>query len=254
MLKKIIHLLKHPSTDYKKIYPFLLITLRKIKQKVNFFERYQIKKNNNFRKKEYARLAKSYIKNNRIKVHYGCGPRVLKGWINIDLHFVPAEPHLKSYTNEYYPEAIRGDKNDFFAIDITKTGLPFPDNSVDVIFHEDFIEHLEQKEQILFLAETFRVLKPNSIHRINTPNLLASMERYSDFKKGVLGVYAGEWNNHGHRNLFTPNSLDEIAQMIGYNKVLFNSRNKSTSKEIPKEYRPDPIRTEKGNIFADLIK
>ncbi len=218
------------------------------------FDDYKNKKNINFRYQEYNKLAENCKKYNIIKLHFGCGPRVLRGWINIDLSFEPYEKYLKYYTNKYYPESMRGNKEDFYAIDILKTGLPFPDNSVDLIFHEDFIEHLDQKEQIIFLAETFRVLKQGSIHRVNTPNLLTSMNVHSNFINGKSGVYIGEWDKHKHKNLLTPKYLTEIAQMIGYGEVVFNGRDKSLSKEIPLEYRPGNDRTEKGNVFADLIK
>lgn len=194
-------------------------------------------------------------KNKIIKLHIGSGPRVLSGWINLDLHYEPFENYLKYYGDEYYPKEIRGDKHDFYQIDITKEKLPFPDNSVQVIFHEDFVEHICQRDQIAFLAETLRVLKKGGVHRINTPNLLSSMRDHSDFSKGFSGVYFQEWDKNHHKNLFTPSTLEELALMVGYSRVVFNSRNKSISKLIPKEYRPAPWdRPEDGNIFADLIK
>ncbi|MEI7513688.1 MAG: methyltransferase domain-containing protein, partial [bacterium] len=121
-------------------------------------------------RKEGARLIDFCKKNKIIKLHFGCGPRILKGWINIDLSFVPYVDKLYNYTDKYYPPEIRGTKDDFYAINITEVGLPLPDNSVDVIFHEDFIEHLDQRGQIIFLAETYRTLKPGSVHRVNTPD------------------------------------------------------------------------------------
>ena len=46
-----------------------------------------------------------------------------------------------------------------------------------------------------------------------------------------------------------------MARMIGYSDIKFNTKNKSTSPLIPKEYRPNPNdRPEQGNLFADLIK
>ncbi|PKP57904.1 MAG: hypothetical protein CVT88_08230 [Candidatus Altiarchaeales archaeon HGW-Altiarchaeales-1] len=204
---------------------------------------------------DFTRLGNEFRKYDVIKLHIGCGPRILKGWINIDLHYAHYKEYLKYYTDKYYPEEIRGDKSDFYAIDITKTGLPLPDNSVEVIFHEDFIEHLNQRDQIIFLAETLRVLKKGGIHRVNTPNLLVSMSDHSDFSKGISGVYLDEWNKHIHLNVLTPNILQEIALMVGYKEVFFNGRNQSKSQLIPLEYRPDPNdRPESGNIFADIIK
>ncbi|MBA3047755.1 methyltransferase domain-containing protein [Patescibacteria group bacterium] len=201
------------------------------------------------------KLSENYKKNNIVKLHFGCGPRILKTWINIDLTYCHYKKYLKSYTNKYYPKNIRGSKDDFYEIDITKTSLPLPNNSVDVIFHEDFMEHLSQKGQVLFLSETLRVLKSGSIHRVNTPNLLTSMDNDSDFTKGFNGVFIHEWDKHRHINILTPKILEEMALTVGYSKVIFTTRDNSTSKYIPLEYRPDPIsRSDNGNIFADLVK
>ncbi|MDP2217468.1 MAG: methyltransferase domain-containing protein [Methanolobus sp.] len=202
----------------------------------------------------YNELA-GFSKNNALKLHIGCGPRILKGWVNIDLKYEPYHNYMKYYTDKYYPKEIRGDKSDFFAIDVTKFGIPLPDNSVDVIFHEDFIEHLNQRDQITFLAETLRVLKKDCVHRVNTPDLLWSMHNHSDFSKGFNGVYTDEWNKHNHFNVLTPSILQELSLLVGYKEVIFNGRNQSKSKRIPLEYRPDPNnRPNVGNIFADLIK
>lgn len=229
----------------------------KVKQKIIdlliYTKNIKNKKENNFRQKEYNRL-KNKCTNGKIKLHFGCGPRVLKGWINIDLNFEPYKDYLKYYGDEYYPESMRGNKDDFYAVDILRTGLPFPDNSVDTIFHEDFIEHLNQKDQIIFLSETFRVMKSSGVQRINTPDLLKAMKR-SSFSKGSSGVYIKEWNDNGHANLLTKEYTKEIAEMIGYKKVIFGTKNFSVSNEIPKEYRPDPRDREiDENIFVDLIK
>ena len=161
---------------------------------------------------------------------------------------------MQFYGEKYYPAEIRADRSEFYAIDITKTGLPLPDDSVDVIFHEDFMEHLNQRDQIVFLVETLRVLRPGGVHRVNTPNLLISMHEHSHFHKGRCSVYTDEWDKHGHLNVLTPAMLEEVAQMVGYSKVSFNERNRSVSPLMPLEYRPDPRdRSETGNIFADLI-
>ena len=159
-----------------------------------------------------------------IKLHMGCGARTLAGWINIDTQYHPYENYLKFFGEKFYPKEIRGTKSDFYPMDVTKEKMPFGDNSVDVIFHEDFIEHIKQRDQVSFLAETLRVLKIGGVHRINTPNLLSSMRDNSDFSKGFLGVYFGEWDDHLHKNVLTPNSLQELALMIGYSKIKSGER------------------------------
>ncbi len=158
-------------------------------------------------------------------------------------------------TNIIRKKSGRGGQNDFYAIDITRTGVPLPDESVDVIFHKDFIKHLNQKNTVIFLAETLRVLKKRGVHRVNTPSLLSSMRDHSDFKKGIQGVYAHEWDYALHFNILTPDYLKELGFMVGYKEVIFTGRNQSTCKLVTLEYRPDPRdRPEDGNIFADLIK
>lgn len=211
------------------------------------------KKNN----KGFDKLKKNSKTLSSIKLHFGCGGRILKGWVNIDIIYNPNKDYSKQYGIKYYPKKIRGTKSDLYIFDITAVGLPLPNNSVDLIFHEDFIEHLDQKQQIIFLAETFRVMKKNAIQRINTPNLLASMNKWSQFNRGKDGVYAEEWYIHGHKNILTSLSLFEVAKMIGYTRIEINKRDESKAKKnLPLEYRPDPIRDKipNGNIFVDLIK
>ena len=207
---------------------------------------------------DYYRLFSLANKNNenlKIKLHFGCGCRIFKGWINMDLQYsyMTDKNVLRIYGNSY-PEEMRGSKEDFYLLEVTKKKLPFPDNSVDVIFHEDFIEHLNQENQIIFLSETLRVLKPGCVHRVNTPNLIISMKKNSIFNKGIDGVYVEEWEINEHINILTPNLLNELALLVGYKKVIFNNRNNSISDLIPLEYRPTFDREENGNIFADLIK
>jgi len=205
--------------------------------------------------KSFEELAQDYRNHQPLKLHFGCGPRVLKGWVNIDLAYQPYEKYLETFTDKYYPPEMRGDRSDFYAFDIAGVGLPLPDNSVDVIFHEDFLEHLNQRDQILFLAETLRVLKPGAVHRVSTPNLLSSMRVHSKFRKGKGGVYVDEWNRWIHLSVLTPAMLEEMARMVGYSSIVFNSRDKSVSNLIPLEYRPLADRPQDdGNIFADLIK
>jgi len=204
--------------------------------------------------KDYLRLSTEYKKYDVLKIQFGCGPRILKGWVNIDLFFTPYRKYLKYYTNKFYSPEIRGDRNDLFCIDVTKTKLPLPDSSVDVIFHEDFLEHLSQRDQFIFLAETFRVLKKGGVHRINTPDLSVSLKKTCDFSKGGVGVCTKEWDKNDHISVLTKNMLEEMANIIGYSKIVFRNRDESAASGLPKEYRPATDRGVDGNIFADLIK
>ena len=188
-----------------------------------------------------------------IKLHFGCGPRILKGWINIDIEYQSYEPYLDYYGNEFYPVELRGSIDDFKSLDVAVAPLPFEDDSVDLIFHEDFIEHLDQRQSFLFLAETFRIMKPGAIQRINTPDLIWSHLTYGKPGKGFHGVHQEEWLSWGHKNLLTRSYLKEIAEAIGF-EITFQQRDVSKSMDIPREFRPGSDRADNGNIFADLIK
>jgi predicted SAM-dependent methyltransferase len=82
-----------------------------------------------------------------MKLHIGCGPQILKGWVNID--------------NASYPGVDQ-------VLDVT-TGLPFQDASF--IFAEHFIEHLSYEQASGLLRECRRVLRDDGVLRLSTPNL-----------------------------------------------------------------------------------
>ncbi len=53
--------------------------------------------------------------------------------------------------------------------------LNFPDESFDVVTSFQFIEHLEARTE--FVRETYRVLKPNGVLLLSTPNVKRSLAR-----------------------------------------------------------------------------
>ena len=50
-------------------------------------------------------------------------------------------------------------------------GIPFEADSIDVVYHSHFLEHLDRDVAKEFLLEVRRVLKPNGIQRIVVPDL-----------------------------------------------------------------------------------
>jgi SAM-dependent methyltransferase len=51
-----------------------------------------------------------------------------------------------------------------------RKGIPFPDNSIDAVYHSHFLEHLDRRDAPRFLADVCRVLRPGGIHRIVVPD------------------------------------------------------------------------------------
>ena len=89
-----------------------------------------------------------------VYLNIGSGDKKLPGFINVDLE---AGADVQC--------------------DVTN-GLPFENNSVDLIFSEHFIEHINQAEGINFFRECRRVLKPGGIVRVATPDLDHIIQRY----------------------------------------------------------------------------
>jgi predicted SAM-dependent methyltransferase len=179
-----------------------------------------------------------------VKIQVGFGWTPQPGFVNLDIH-----PLLEEGDHRF-------DAVDVFYFPYADMTWPIPANCVDYIFHEDFIEHISQRQQVCFLAEALRVLKNGGWHRVSTPCLRASMMRHSRFDDGMEGVYTGEWTNWDHINLFTRHSLEEMARMVGYREVVFTQKNQGVSPyRLANEVRPDQDRDPLiGNIFADLLK
>jgi predicted SAM-dependent methyltransferase len=82
------------------------------------------------------------------KLHLGCGKNVIGEWDNLDSS--PSHPAVIVW------QAPK---------------LPYDDISIDFIFSEHFIEHLDYKQGQVQLQECYRVLKPNGVLRISCPDL-----------------------------------------------------------------------------------
>lgn len=91
----------------------------------------------------------------------------MPGWINADLD--PAPGGVKW--------------------DLTRP-IPEPDNSIDFIFNEHFIEHLTREQGVRFLADCRRALRVGGVLRIVTPHLAALL---SDYRAGILDRYVPTW-------------------------------------------------------------
>jgi len=127
----------------------------------------------------------------KLKLHIGCGPRVIDGWVNIDKAPTACSEVL-----------------------ITQVPpIPFENESIVAIYSEDFFEHLDQREQLEFLAECLRVLVNGGWCRIVCPDLGFTM-RDSHWEKGQNGV-ADTWH-WGHKLVPTKQYLVEVSTMVGF--------------------------------------
>ena len=176
-----------------------------------------------------------------VKIYCGAGTVPRPGFLNLDITCMS-------------PRFLKNNPDEFFIFPFVDRKWDIPNDCIDYIFHEDFIEHIPQLKQIQFLAESLRVMKPGSWHRVNTPNIITAMKKYSNFKEGFRGVYTGE-EKHGHIAIFSPLSLKEMSELIGYKEIIFTTRHHGVSPYAEKDFRPAGDRDEiLGNIYADLLK
>lgn len=105
------------------------------------------------------------------KLHVGCGPAPIAGWINTDIN--PASP-------------------DILAMDASSP-WPFLDNDLDYVFSEHLIEHLTYADGLFFLTEAHRCLKPGGVLRVATPDIRFLFKLYQEWGKTATSNSYVEW-------------------------------------------------------------
>jgi SAM-dependent methyltransferase len=88
-------------------------------------------------------------------------------------------------------------------IDFESEKFPIKDGSIDILFSLAVIEHIKNIDH--FMSECFRVLKPNGVIYLSTPNF-----RYS---------FRGFYDDPTHVRPFTEISLKETLKYYGFSNV-----------------------------------
>jgi len=70
-----------------------------------------------------------------------------------------------------------------------RESLPFATGSLDWVYAEHFIEHVPLADAISWLAEVRRVLAPNGVVRLTTPDLRRYVESYLSPDGGFFGTH-----------------------------------------------------------------
>jgi predicted SAM-dependent methyltransferase len=123
-----------------------------------------------------------------LRVNIGCGITPTTGWINLDnspsvrlanwrllAKVLLRTPFLPCNQRKFISEAIA--QRIRFASAIK---LPFPDESVEVIYSSHMMEHLSRPNAVLFCSEARRVLAPDGIIRLALPDLRRLAVAYLD--------------------------------------------------------------------------
>lgn len=147
------------------------------------------------------------------KIQYACGLNVLDGWLNVDgfdhallWHFSQSGVPARIVENVYKMDLIERH--------------PFADESFDYAFCEDFIEHIDQKNAILFLSEVLRTLRPGGVVRLSSPSLEGVMNfhfRSARFD-AVIENHESAYTRWGHLHFFSHASLETVALGLGFSE------------------------------------
>ena len=151
-----------------------------------------------------------------LRLHIGSGSTPLPGWTNVD---------LAPYSGVDVVLDVRG-------------GLPF--EGVEYIFAEHFIEHLTLAEGLAFLRECRRVLAPEGILRLSTPNLdWVWQTHYKPAREmtareqlfGCLELNRA-FHGWGHRFLFNLETLTLALRAAGFATVRPQTYGESEEAEL----------------------
>lgn len=126
--------------------------------------------------------------NYMLKVQFGCGGNQLEGFKNHDSD-----------------------------VDISKP-LPYGNDSVDFIFIEHCLEHVNSHQATDFLKEALRILKPRGVIRICVPQLRNIRDRAH-----ALGLIYG----HGHQMIYSLPTLERMLWAVGFSSFCETSRHET---------------------------
>jgi SAM-dependent methyltransferase len=119
------------------------------------------------------------LSDGRAMANLGCGTRMNWEWNNIDFSYLGRlRQHMSAARWLHRLGLLSNDRwNRLQAMDphiilhdLSK-GIPFPDDSFDVVYHSQLLEHIDREAAPDFLRECRRVLKPTGILRIVIPDL-----------------------------------------------------------------------------------
>lgn len=138
-----------------------------------------------------------------MRLHIGSGPLALAGWTNVDVAAYPGVDVVLDARERW----------------------PFED--VELIFAEHFLEHLTLSEGLAFLRECRRVLAPDGVLRLSTPNLdwvwLTHYKPPSQLTPdeqliGCLEINRA-FHGWGHRFLYNVRTLELALRAAGFAEV-----------------------------------
>lgn len=137
-----------------------------------------------------------------VKIHVGCGKRIIPGFRNYD----------------------KGDFPHLHGKDITK--LPFNDDTVSLIYGSHVLEYFDRDEAKKVLTEWHRVLKQDGTLRLAVPDFAEMSQLYVKGRctlEQILGPLYGKMKAGQetiyHRTVYDFDSLSNLLHNVGFSEV-----------------------------------
>lgn len=139
-----------------------------------------------------------------LRLHLGSHLVRKKGWVNIDLAGIPVD----------------------LAWNLAKP-LPFPDQSVEAVFHEHLLEHLTLEQGLRMTDECYRVLQPGGVLRVVVPDAADLVRAYAEGKPAPHGgqcptaflALQEPFYRYGHRTMYDAETLGLLLEAAGFTGV-----------------------------------
>jgi SAM-dependent methyltransferase len=189
-----------------------------------------------------------------LKLHIGCGPGHLEGWVNIDVHPAP------------------------LAINVLR-GLPFMSGSARFLFVSHMLEHLFFPADVKpFLAELRRVLAPGGIVRIVVPDIEQCIAAYTSNDRTFFAsrreiwswwpenptrledflAYAGAsaepaWLFEAHKYGYDFETLNRVLGDAGFTGVVRSDYMQSMHEELRVDHASSVARAKYGERYYSLF-
>lgn len=174
---------------------------------------------------------------NRIQLHLGCGSRDFgKTWIHIDQGNYP---HVTSHS---------------------VINLPYPDNSVDLIYASHLLAYFSREEVISVLKKWFKVLKKGGRLRIATTDFNSIIYLYqhrsaplSDILGPLFGRIKVDGNYYYHKTVYDCLELFDLLEKVGFKDMYeydwWNTPPHDKIDDQSRAYYPDRPQNYKKNKF-----
>ena len=191
-----------------------------------------------------SRILRAGLDRPSVKLHLGCGPKVLPGWLNIDVRSFPGVAVMR------LPSGLKW----------------FPDNSISFVYCSHMIQYLDYPDQVHQLAlEIRRILKPGGALRIVTPGIERIIRAYvaddkAFFKKQeqhhplhcttklehlIFALQQDGQTKYG----YDFQTAQKFLQRVGFTQIKDSSYNESEFQELRVDYRGKDL-----SLFVDAVK